>query len=209
MKPQFMNSLRKDSEHLGYNRTANVYNTAKAINSTIDNIVYYQPAESFETDENMTDDNPNRVRNSERYYKRGSQIVAVKDNAQGLGYKNLTEKHRVGYADIFNGWQHVGETLGKEYYIPKNLTKQEKKALKDSRVMLSKIAGQKYSKKDLKPYVVKEARVKIMGPYCLIINRPTKSTLNGVTNLSNGRRLNPDKSAPVNDWQARNRKLGR
>ena len=207
MKPQFMNSLKKKSEHLGYNHTANVYNTAKAINNTIDNIVYYQPAESSEIDNNMTDDNPNRVRNSERYYKRGSQIVAVKDSAQGLGYKNLTEKHVVGRADMFNGWQHVKETLGKEYYAEKHLTKKEKKALKDSRVMLSKIEGQKYNKKDLKPFVVKEPRTKIMGPYCMITDRPTKSTLSDVTSLSNGRRLNPDKSAPVNDWQARNRKL--
>lgn len=209
MKPQFANSLKKYSEHLGYNKTANVYNTAKNINNTIDNIVYYQPAESFETDENMTDDNPNRIRNSERYYKRGSQIVAVKETAQGLGYKNLTEIHRVGYADMFNGWQHVSDTLGKEYYTEKHLTKKEKKALKESRVMLSKIEGQTYNKKMLKPFIVKEKHAKIMGPYCMITDKPTKSTLSGVTNLSNGRRLNPDKSAPVNDWRARNRKLGR
>ena len=209
MKPQFANSLKREAEQLSYNRTANVYNTAKAINNTIDNIVYYQPKDSFETDENMTDDNPNRVRNSERYYKRGSQIVAVKDNAQGLGFKDLTEKHHVGYADMFNGWQHVKETLGKEYYAEKHLTKAERKALKDSRVMLSKINGQTYNKRDLKPYIVKETRNKIMGPYCMITDRPVKSTLSSVTSLSNGRRLNPDKSTPVNDWQARNRKLGR
>lgn len=209
MKPQFANSLKKYSEHLDYNKTANVYNTAKNINNTIDSIVYYQPAESSEIDNNMTDDNPNRVRNSERYYKRGSQIVAIKNNAQGLGYKNLTEKHRVGYADMFNGWQHVGATLGKEYYAEKHLTKAERKALKDSRVMLSKINGQTYNKRDLKPYIVKKTRNKIMGPYCMITDRPVKSTLSGVTTMSNSRKLNPDSKAPANDWQARNRKLNR
>lgn len=192
MRSTFEKSLRKEAERIGYSKSSNVRNAVLSINNAADSVVSYQDIST--EDISMTDDNPNRVLSSEKYYKKGSSLTARKPCATIKSLKKFIKKE---------------DGVWKE----KHLSRKEKKELKALQYDLPLFTRQTYKEKDLKPFKADKNRLKIKGPFCWLSDKPTKATLSTVTVFydNNGKEhrwnLCPDKPTPENDWRGRNKKL--